>query len=110
MTEVELCWSVGTCMAVGASDGIGRDCASRRRQRPERRAARPAATAFDRMRATGIVSGMNDSMRAVQATAFSIDALRLASRAVPQPRRGEVLVQLRAASLNHRDLSFLTEN
>ena len=53
---------------------------------------------------------MNDSMRALQATAFSIDALQLAQRAVPQPQRGEVLVHLRAASLNHRDLSILTEN
>ncbi|HSW23988.1 MAG TPA: alcohol dehydrogenase catalytic domain-containing protein, partial [Burkholderiaceae bacterium] len=53
---------------------------------------------------------MNDTMHALQATAFSIDALRLTQRDAPQPRRGEVLVRLRAASLNHRDLSILTEN
>lgn len=53
---------------------------------------------------------MNDAMRALQATAFSIDSLRLTQRDVPKPRRGEVLVRLRAASLNHRDLSILTEN
>jgi NADPH:quinone reductase-like Zn-dependent oxidoreductase len=53
---------------------------------------------------------MTDTMRALQASAFSIDALSLTQRPLPRPRRGEVLVRLRAASLNHRDLSILTEN
>ncbi len=52
---------------------------------------------------------MTDTMRALQASAFSIDALSLTRRLLPRPRRGEVLVRLRAASL-HRDLSILTEN
>jgi NADPH:quinone reductase-like Zn-dependent oxidoreductase len=53
---------------------------------------------------------MSDTHAALQATNFSIDALRLAERPRPLPRRGEVLVRLRAASLNHRDLSIMTEN
>jgi len=53
---------------------------------------------------------MTDTMRALQASAFSIDSLHVTQRPLPQPRRGEVLVRLRAASLNHRDLSILTEN
>jgi NADPH:quinone reductase-like Zn-dependent oxidoreductase len=35
---------------------------------------------------------------------FGLDALRLADRPEPQPGRGEVLVKVRAASLNYRDL------
>jgi NADPH:quinone reductase-like Zn-dependent oxidoreductase len=46
-------------------------------------------------------------MRAVEATDFSIDALRLGERPVPSPRRGEILVRIRAASLNYRDLAIL---
>jgi NADPH:quinone reductase-like Zn-dependent oxidoreductase len=49
------------------------------------------------------------TMRAVQADAFSIDALKLAQRPVPVARRGEILVRLRAASLNYRDLAVLTQ-
>jgi len=46
-------------------------------------------------------------MRAIEATGFSIDALRLGERPVPSPRRGEILVRIRAASLNYRDLAIL---
>jgi len=53
---------------------------------------------------------MTDTMRALRASAFSIDALSLTQRLLPRPRRGEVLVRMRAASINHRDLSILTEN
>ncbi|MCW5625695.1 MAG: NAD(P)-dependent alcohol dehydrogenase [Burkholderiales bacterium] len=49
------------------------------------------------------------TMRALEAGAFSIDALKLAQRPVPQPRRGEILVRLRAASLNYRDLAVLVQ-
>ncbi len=49
-------------------------------------------------------------MRALEAKAFSIDALGLAERAVPSPRRGEILVRIGAASLNYRDLAVLTQN
>jgi NADPH:quinone reductase-like Zn-dependent oxidoreductase len=49
------------------------------------------------------------TMRAVEAHAFSIDALKLAERPVPQPRRGEILVRVRAASLNYRDLAVLVQ-
>jgi NADPH:quinone reductase-like Zn-dependent oxidoreductase len=49
------------------------------------------------------------TMRAVEAQDFSIDALKLVERPVPQPRRGEILVRLRAASLNYRDLAVLVQ-
>ena len=52
---------------------------------------------------------IHDAMRALEATAFSIDALRLAERPVPTPRRGEILIHLRAASLNYRDLAILVQ-
>lgn len=35
---------------------------------------------------------------------FGLDALRLAERPQPEPRRGEVLLKIRACSLNYRDL------
>jgi len=47
------------------------------------------------------------TMRALEARDFSIDALRLGERPVPKPRRGEILVRIRAASLNYRDLAIL---
>src|SRR5688572_23681826 len=47
------------------------------------------------------------TMRAVEASAFSLDSLRVVERPVPKPRRGEVLVRVRAASLNYRDLAVL---
>ena len=51
-----------------------------------------------------------NTMRALEATAFSIDALKLGERPVPTPRRGEILVRIRAASLNYRDLAVLMQN
>jgi len=47
-------------------------------------------------------------MRTLEATAFSLDALKLVERPVPQPRRGEILVRVKAASLNYRDLAVLS--
>lgn len=49
------------------------------------------------------------AMRAIEAHDFSIDALALVERPLPQVRRGEILVRLRAASLNYRDLAILAE-
>lgn len=49
------------------------------------------------------------SMRALEARDFSIDALKVVQRAVPKPRRGEILVRIKAASLNHRDLAILVQ-
>ena len=49
------------------------------------------------------------TMRAVEANDFSIGALRLTQRPVPAPRRGEILVRIRAASLNYRDLAILEQ-
>jgi NADPH:quinone reductase-like Zn-dependent oxidoreductase len=48
-------------------------------------------------------------MRALQAKDFSIDALSLVERPVPSPRRGEILVRIKAASLNYRDLAILAQ-
>ena len=49
------------------------------------------------------------SMRALEANDFSIDSLKLAQRPVPKPRRGEILVHVKAASLNYRDLAILAQ-
>jgi NADPH:quinone reductase-like Zn-dependent oxidoreductase len=49
------------------------------------------------------------TMRGIEAQDLSIDALKLVQRPVPRPRRGEILVRVRAASLNYRDLAILTE-
>ena len=49
------------------------------------------------------------SMRALEAHGFSIDSLKLAQRPVPKPRRGEILVHIKAASLNYRDLAILAQ-
>lgn len=49
------------------------------------------------------------TMRVLEATDFSIDALKLAERPVPKPRRGEILVRIKAASLNYRDLAVLVQ-
>jgi NADPH:quinone reductase-like Zn-dependent oxidoreductase len=49
------------------------------------------------------------TMRALEASAFSIDSLKLVERPVPAVRRGEILVRIRAASLNYRDLAILAQ-
>jgi NADPH:quinone reductase-like Zn-dependent oxidoreductase len=49
------------------------------------------------------------TMRAVEAQDLSIDALKVVERPVPQPRRGEILVRVRAASVNYRDLAVLVQ-
>ena len=49
------------------------------------------------------------TMRAMEARDFSIDALKLGERPVPKARRGEILVRIKAASLNYRDLAILTQ-
>jgi NADPH:quinone reductase-like Zn-dependent oxidoreductase len=46
-------------------------------------------------------------MRAMQARAFDIEALTIAQTDVPRPRRGEILLRVRAATLNYRDLVIL---
>ena len=43
-------------------------------------------------------------MRCLQISKFGLDALELAERPQPQPGTGEVLVRVRAASFNYRDL------
>jgi len=46
-------------------------------------------------------------MRALQADAFAIDRLSLVDLPTPTARRGEILVKVKAASLNYRDLAIL---
>jgi NADPH:quinone reductase-like Zn-dependent oxidoreductase len=46
-------------------------------------------------------------MRALEAPSFSIDALRVVERPMPRLRRGEILIRVKAASLNYRDLAIL---
>lgn len=50
------------------------------------------------------------TMRVLEAQSFSIDGLQVVTRPVPSPRFGEILIRVRAASLNFRDLVILTEN
>ena len=47
-------------------------------------------------------------MKAIQAQGFSIDQLRVGDLPVPTPARGDILVRVRAASLNYRDLAVLS--
>ena len=47
-------------------------------------------------------------MKVVEAQGFSIDRLRLVERPKPEPRRGDILLRVRAASLNYRDLAVLS--
>lgn len=49
------------------------------------------------------------TMRAIEARAFAIEALEPTRRAVPKPRRSEILVRIKAASLNYRDLAILAQ-
>ena len=49
------------------------------------------------------------TMRALEAQDFSIDALKLVDRPIPKPRRGEILLRVRAVTLNYRDLAILVE-
>jgi len=46
-------------------------------------------------------------MNAVEATGFSIEQLKMVRRPVPSAGPGEVLVKIKAASLNYRDLAVL---
>jgi len=47
------------------------------------------------------------TMRAVEASGFGLDKLALVEKPVPVPQRGEILVQIKAATLNYRDLAIL---
>lgn len=50
---------------------------------------------------------MTTTMRAVQAQSFSISGLKVAAVEVPTPGKGEVLIRIKAATLNYRDLAVL---
>ncbi|HEY0526396.1 MAG TPA: NAD(P)-dependent alcohol dehydrogenase, partial [Stellaceae bacterium] len=47
-------------------------------------------------------------MRALEARSFSLDDLHVVDRPIPRARRGEIVVRVRAASLNFRDLAVLS--
>lgn len=47
-------------------------------------------------------------MKLIQATALSIDSLAIADAPKPEPRRGDLLIKVSAASLNYRDIVVLT--
>ena len=47
------------------------------------------------------------TMRAIEATGFGIGNLRLVTRPIPSLGRGDILIKLKAASLNYRDLAIL---
>ena len=49
----------------------------------------------------------NSAMRAVEADGFGLSALHCVERPVPRPGFGEILVRVRAATLNYRDLAIL---
>lgn len=54
------------------------------------------------------MSNVPTSMRALEAADFSIERIAVVERPVPRPGRGEILVRVKAASLNYRDLAVLT--
>lgn len=47
-------------------------------------------------------------MQTIEASSFSIDALKLVERPKPVPARNEILLRMRAASINYRDLAVLS--
>ena len=49
-------------------------------------------------------------MHALEVRAFSLEALHIVARPTPTPRRGEILVRIKAATVNYRDLAILTES
>ncbi len=53
---------------------------------------------------------LRSRMKVVEARSFSIEGLGIVERPVPQAGRGEILLKMKAATLNYRDLAVLTEN
>jgi NADPH:quinone reductase-like Zn-dependent oxidoreductase len=58
--------------------------------------------------AASILVERNAAMRTYELRGNSLDTLTLVDRPVPTPREGQVLVRIRAASLNYRDLLVAT--
>jgi NADPH:quinone reductase-like Zn-dependent oxidoreductase len=54
-----------------------------------------------------MMSQTSKMMRAVEAGGFGLGALHLVERPVPRPGPGEIVVRVRAATLNYRDLAIL---
>ncbi len=50
------------------------------------------------------------TMKAMAATAFSLDTISAIECATPSPKRGEILVRINSVSLNYRDLAVLGGN
>jgi NADPH:quinone reductase-like Zn-dependent oxidoreductase len=53
------------------------------------------------------VPTLPSTMRAIEAKGFGLDRLAQVEHPVPRPGKGEILVRIRAASLNYRDLVIL---
>ena len=49
----------------------------------------------------------NDTMGAIEITGIGPETLRLVERPIPQPGPGEILLRVRAATLNYRDIAIL---
>jgi len=62
----------------------------------------PATSTFRRRRRSPMSGAVPKTMRVVEAAGLAIDRLKLVERPVPEPRRGEILVRLAAATLNYR--------
>ena len=56
------------------------------------------------------MTNLPNKMKAMAATAFSLDAIAQLELDVPAPKRGEILIKISAASLNYRDLAVLGGN
>jgi NADPH:quinone reductase-like Zn-dependent oxidoreductase len=54
-----------------------------------------------------MMSQTSKMMRAVEASGFGLGALHLVQRSVPRPGPGEIVVRVRAATVNYRDLAIL---
>lgn len=54
------------------------------------------------------MSAVSKTHKAIEARDFSLDAIYLTARPTSSPRRGEILIRVRAVSLNYRDLAVLT--
>lgn len=53
-------------------------------------------------------SSVESKMRAAKAFGFSLDEIKLVQESVPEPGPDEILINVKAATLNYRDLAVLT--
>jgi NADPH:quinone reductase-like Zn-dependent oxidoreductase len=53
------------------------------------------------------MSASGNTMRAIDVGGIGLETLRLAERPVPEPGPGEILIRVKAATLNYRDLAIV---